>query len=958
MAKKDIFDRLARPASDGRRRADDPAQATRTRGETVTTRVTPSVVRRRRQGEDEVAEEAPAVVRRRVAVVDEDARSVEPPKEPAKGPPVVRPERTPEPVVQQAAASAAEPEVRRPREVAAEPEPAPRVAAPAVEVASAPKPAVAEPAPVVIAATVEAPSAKEAPAAPEAERAPPRVAREVVAEPVVAASAGVASPAVVPAAPGPVVAPAAPAAPGTGRDAPTRFRGLGSAVVVPPPGYDPTNPEAYRAQQNRSGPPGRDRIGGPPSGRRAAAPPYSPEPSGGGPRGGGGGGQPNQGGPGAAEDPNGGGRTRRRVAASPAAPAPVAPAPSSDDRGPRRRRRAGGRRDGERDAVDVRPRRRGKKGGPKTTSPQPKAQKRKIRVDGAISVGQLAHELSTKAAVVIKQLMEMGTLATVNEMLDAETASVLASVFDYEVENVGFNEEEYLQHIVVAEDEEEGDEPRPPVVTIMGHVDHGKTTLLDTIRRSRVAAGEAGGITQHIGAYQVEWKGHQITFLDTPGHAAFSAMRARGAGVTDIVVLVVAADDGVQPQTIEAINHAKAAGVPIVVAVNKIDKAGVNPDAIRQRLGEFGLVPEEWGGETMFANVSALKNQGIDELLETIMLQAEVLELAANSDRHAEGTVIEAKIERGRGPVASVIVQSGTLNLGDFVVIGAEYGKVRAMMDHRGKPIKTAGPSTPVELFGLSGLPNVGDPLAVVSSEKNARTLAEHRGQTEREAALKNTRRHTLDDLRRIAGEEERKTVFLVLKADVQGSLEALKSAISAIVVEGCDVRVLHDGVGNITESDVSLVAANDGLLIGFNVKVDPRARRAADDAGVEPELHTVIYSVLDRVLGALKGMLDPVYSEEHQGSAEVRAVFNISKIGTVAGCYVLDGKVGRSHGARLYRDGKEIWKGDVKTLKRFKDDVREVAAGYECGIALDGFDEVQVGDVIQTFAMVRVEPT
>jgi translation initiation factor IF-2 len=604
----------------------------------------------------------------------------------------------------------------------------------------------------------------------------------------------------------------------------------------------------------------------------------------------------------------------------------------------------------------VRPRRR-KKSGPKIASPQPKAQKRKVRVDGAISVGQLAHELSLKAPVIIKKLMELGMPATINEMLDVETAALVANEFDYEVENVGFDESAYLQHID-AEDMEEELPTRPPVVTIMGHVDHGKTTLLDTIRKARVAAGEAGGITQHIGAYQVEWNGSDITFLDTPGHAAFSAMRTRGASITDIVVLVVAADDGVQPQTVEAINHAKAAGVPIIVAVNKIDKPGVNPDVAKQRLGEYELIPEEWGGDTMFVPVSALKNMGIEDLLEAITLQAEVLELSANPDRHAEGTVIEAKVERGRGPVATVLVNAGTLKRGDHVVIGAAHGKVRAMMDHRGKNIKTAGPSVPVEIFGLSQLPNTGDVLSVVKNEKNARTLADHRLQQEREKAMLNTRRRTVDDLRRLAGIEETKTALLVLKADVQGSLEALKAAVLAIDVDGCEVRILHDGVGNISESDVNLVAANEGALIGFNVKVDPRARRAADEAGVSPELYTVIYQVLDRVEAMLKGMLEPVYEEEHQGSAEVRAVFNISRVGTVAGSYVLEGKVGRNHGARLYRNGKEIWKGDISTLKRFKDDVREVSSGYECGISLEGFNDVEVGDVIETFAMVQVDPT
>ena len=600
--------------------------------------------------------------------------------------------------------------------------------------------------------------------------------------------------------------------------------------------------------------------------------------------------------------------------------------------------------------------RRKKKAGPrKDTSAAPKAQKRKIRVDGAISVANLAHELSLKAPVVIKKLMELGEMATVNQMLDIETATLVANEFDYEVENVTFDESEFLQHVGEESEEVEGD-PRPPVVAIMGHVDHGKTTLLDAIRSARVAAGEAGGITQHIGAYQVERDGQMITFLDTPGHAAFSAMRARGADVTDIVVLVVAADDGVQPQTAEAIQHAKAAGVPLVVAVNKCDKPGVNPDKVKQQLGAYELVPEEWGGETQFVHVSALKKEGIDNLLEAIILQSEVLELRASNDRAAEGTVIEAKMERGRGPVATVLVQHGTLSRNDHVVIGSTYGKVRAMMDFRGKNLKTAGPSTPVEIFGLQDLPRTGDTLNVVKAEKDARTLAEHRAEVERQAQMSKNRRRTLEDLQRLAAAEELKELALVLKADVQGSLEALKGAIEQLAIGGTRVRILLEGVGNINESDVSLATANDCLVVGFNVKLDARARQAADEAGVKPELHTVIYHVLDLIEARLKGLKDPVFEEQHRGSAEVRAVFRISKAGTVAGCYITDGVVGRSNGARLYRNGTELWKGDIGTLKRFKDDVREVASGYECGIKLDGFDDIEEGDIIQTFALVEVE--
>jgi translation initiation factor IF-2 len=905
MSKKDIIERLNRPAAPapGRRGDPPPAAPGRPKTDAEVTRVSANVVRRRRGDEPEPpppppVSAAPAVVVRRRPRPEEGQGAEAPVVEVAplvrEPEPAARDERPPSP---------------------AEPEPAPVV----VEVA----PVVVEAAPVV----VEAPPVVEAAPAPIVEAVAP------VAAPVVeVAEARAPTPPAVVAAP-PVAPAAVPAArppesaePARQRprvqvvDESPRFRGLGSAVVVPPPGYDPSNPDAYRAQQ------GRDVAA-----RTAAA-------------------------AAASANARGGGAQRRRVAES--APAPAAPAQPTWSDGPGASRGRRVRDTGAQLEMAMRNRpRRGRKARPGagSASPQPKAQKRKIRVDGAISVGQLAHELSLKAPVIIKKLMELGTMATVNEMLDAETASLVAGEFDYEIENVAFNESEFLQHVAV-EETEEGRDSRPPVVTIMGHVDHGKTTLLDSIRKAKVAAGEAGGITQHIGAYQVERNGHTITFLDTPGHAAFTAMRARGASLTDIVVLVVAADDGVQPQTQEAIRHAQAAEVPIVVAINKIDKPGVNPDAIKQRLGEYGLVPEEWGGETLFAEVSALKGIGIDELLETILLQAEVMELNANPERHAEGVVLEAKVERGRGPVASLLVQEGTLKVGEHVVIGSAFGKVRAMMDHRGKPVMKAGPSSPVEIFGLSDLPNVGDRFAVVASEKNARTLAEHRSDKDREAALLNTRRRTVDDLRRIAGAEELKTLFVVLKSDVQGSLEALKYAINEIQVDGCAVRVLHDGVGAISESDVSLVAANDGLLIGFNVKLDPRARRVADEMGVKPELYSIIYDVLDRITGALTGMLEPVYEQSFQGRAEVRAVFNISKVGTIAGCMVTDGKIGRSSSARLLRDGREIWKGDIGTLKRFKDDAREVASGYECGIGLEGMNDVQMGDIIEAFATVRVD--
>jgi translation initiation factor IF-2 len=596
----------------------------------------------------------------------------------------------------------------------------------------------------------------------------------------------------------------------------------------------------------------------------------------------------------------------------------------------------------------------GKAGAAQRTSPGPKAAKRKVRIDNVVSVGQLAHELGVKAAVVIRHLMGLGKIATINEMLDLDTAALIASEFDYEVENVGFQEGNYLP-TAEKQGEELGLVSRAPVVAVMGHVDHGKTTLLDAIRASRVASGEAGGITQHIGAYQVERDGRQITFLDTPGHQAFSAMRARGAGVTDIVVLVVAADDGVQPQTEEALAHARAAGVPIVVAINKMDKPGVNLDNIKQRLADKELVPEDWGGDTMFVPVSALRQTGIDELLEAILLQAEVLDLKANPERLAEGTVIEAKMERGRGPVATVLVQKGTLNHGDYVVLGSAFGKVRALVDYNGKRLKTAPPSTPVEVFGLSELPEVGDKLAAVENEKNARALAEHRAQEKRDTVVGSTRRRTAEDLFAAGKEESLERVLLVLKADVQGSLEALKGAISALSVEGTEVVVLHAAVGDISESDVNLASSNGAMLVGFNVGVDARGRAAAQEQGVEPELYAVIYDLLDRVERQLKGKLAPVFHAVRQGTVEVRVLFKISKIGVVAGSYVLDGKVSRGNTAKVVRNGDTIWEGRVSAVKRFKDDVREVAAGYECGISLDGFHELQVGDILETYAQEQV---
>jgi translation initiation factor IF-2 len=488
----------------------------------------------------------------------------------------------------------------------------------------------------------------------------------------------------------------------------------------------------------------------------------------------------------------------------------------------------------------------------------------------------------------------------------------------------------------------------------MGHVDHGKTTLLDTIRKARVAAGEAGGITQHIGAYQIKRADRLITFIDTPGHAAFSAMRARGAKATDIVVLVVAADDGVMPQTIEAISHAKAANVPIVVAVNKCDKPGIQPDRIRQMLMEYGLVPEEFGGDTLFTNVSALKNIGVDELLDNILLVADVADLRANPERKAEGVVLEARLETGKGAVASLLVQTGTLRQGDEIVIGTTWGRVRAMMDDRGAKLKEAGPATPVEIFGLQDLPNAGDMFAVVESERDARALVEHRQERERTMSQVQRQKLTAEDLFK-HGVVVNEVLYVVLKADVSGSLEALKGSIEGLQVAGTLLKVLHAAVGPVNESDVNLAAAEKSMVIAFNVKADAKARQAADSQNVEIRRYDIIYTVIDDLKARLTGMLAPVYEERRIGEAEVRVVFSISKIGKVAGCMVIDGKAQRSSTVKVLRAGKQVTEGKVSGLKRFKDDVKEVEKGFECGVSIDNNFELEVNDRVVFYNQVEV---
>ena len=600
-----------------------------------------------------------------------------------------------------------------------------------------------------------------------------------------------------------------------------------------------------------------------------------------------------------------------------------------------------------------------RKGPPGSSTVAMKAEKRKVRIDNVISVGQLAHEMGLKATVLIRSLMEMGSMVTVNQMLDFETATVVASEFDYETENVGFQEDKILQHFAV-EEEDEDLQPRPAVITIMGHVDHGKTTLLDTIREARVAKGEAGGITQHIGAYQVEKNGQKITFIDTPGHAAFTAMRARGANITDIAILVVAADDSVMPQTIESINHAKAAGVPMIVAINKIDKPAADAQKVRTQLLQHEVFVESMGGETMDVEVSALKGTNLDGLLEAILLQAEVLELKANPDRPAEGAVVEAKLDKGRGSVATVLVQAGTLRTGDILVAGNEWGRVRALVNDRGDQLKEAGPAMPVEILGLQGTPQAGDTFHVVENEAKAREIAEYRQRKAREMAVARQAgsRGSLEQMMAQARASDTAEFPLLIKGDVQGSVEAIAAALDKLGTEEVRARIIHSGAGAITESDVSLAEASNAAIIGFNVRANKQAREAAEQAGIEIRYYNIIYNLVDDVKAAMSGLLSPERRETFLGYAEILEVFNITKVGKVAGCRVTEGKVERGVGVRLLRDNVVIHEGKLKTLKRFKDEVSEVNAGQECGMAFENYDDIRQGDVIECFRVEQVART
>ena len=583
----------------------------------------------------------------------------------------------------------------------------------------------------------------------------------------------------------------------------------------------------------------------------------------------------------------------------------------------------------------------------------PRAIKRRLKVQGNVTVGELAKAMGVKASELIKKLLSLGVMATINKIIDFETASVVADDFGYELDLDIFEVGSIIKEV---EDKPEDLKPRPPVVTIMGHVDHGKTSLLDYIRHSNIIRGESGGITQHIGAYYVESKGGDIVFLDTPGHEAFTAMRARGAKVTDIIVLVVAADDGVMPQTIEAINHARAANIPIVVAINKIDKQEANPEKVMRGVADLDLVPEAWGGNTIFGKISAKTGEGIDELMELILLQAEILELKANPDKPARGTIIEAKLDKSKGSVATVLIKDGSLRQGDYFICGENYGRVRAMLNNRGKKMDIALPSVPVEIYGISGVPMAGDELYVVKDEKIARQIASYRQAKIREKESTRSGVVSLDDLYEKIKEGKIKGLNIVLKTDVQGSLEALSESLNKLGTEEVKVKMIHSSTGAITESDIMLASASGAIVIGFRVRANPRVIRIAEKEGVDIRYYDVIYSLIEDIQKAMAGLLEPIYRENVIGRADIKEVFNVPKVGTVAGCLVTDGYIERSAMVRLLRDEVVVFDGRMASLKRFKGDVKEVQTGYECGIGLDSFQDIKPGDVFEVYQIEKIQ--
>ena len=604
------------------------------------------------------------------------------------------------------------------------------------------------------------------------------------------------------------------------------------------------------------------------------------------------------------------------------------------------------------------PRKPGKGGKQKNFTPRKeRVEVKEITYHGPMSVGELAEKLNRNASEIIKLLFMMGTMVTINSTLDEENIELVCMEFNVECHKEVIIEEEDLEEQINAMEEDPSKlKPRPPVITIMGHVDHGKTTLLDTIRKTHVTEGEFGGITQHIGAYQVSVKGRKVTFLDTPGHEAFTAMRARGAQVTDIVVIVVAADDGVMPQTKEAIDHAKAAGVPIVVAVNKMDKPGINPDRIKSEMADNGVMPEEWGGDTIFVPISAKFGDGVDDLLETLLLVADMAELKANPDHLATGTVIEAKLDKGRGPVSTLLVQTGTLRTGDALVVGTAYGRVRKMVDDRGREIKKALPSTPVEIIGLNDVPIAGDVFKAFDDDKKARHVAEARLQKRVEKERNSTSAMSLDDLARQIEQGDVQDINIIIKADVQGSAEAVKASMERLDVQGVRVNVIRSTAGLITESDIMLASASNAIIYGFNVRPNAMVRKKAEEEGIEIRLHNIIYKALEEMELAMKGMLAPVYEEVVIGQAEVRQTYKVSKVGTIAGCMVTDGVVKRDSKVRLIREGVVIYEGKLGSLRRFENDVKEVQNGFECGMTIANFNDIKVGDIIELFEDQQVE--
>ncbi len=579
---------------------------------------------------------------------------------------------------------------------------------------------------------------------------------------------------------------------------------------------------------------------------------------------------------------------------------------------------------------------------------------KEILLPSSIRVGELADELESSATDIIKKLMALGQMVTINQTINFDTASLIAEEYGY---IATMEKEKSIEEELIIEEEDRPEDlvKRPPVITVMGHVDHGKTSLLDAIRETKVTEKEAGGITQHIGAYTVQVHGEKITFLDTPGHEAFTAMRLRGASITDIAILVVAADDGVMPQTIEAINHAKAADVPIIIAINKIDKSTATPDRVKQELTEHGLIAEEWGGDTICVPVSALTGDGIDNLLEMILLVSEMQELKANPNKRAKGSIIEAELNKGRGTVATLLVETGTIRVGDSIVAGTAYGKVRAMVDDKGKRVKKAGPSMPVEIIGLSEVPTAGDTLYVLADDKLARTIAEKNKEAQREQNLTKTHRLSLDDLFTKIQEGEVKEINIIIKADVQGSIEALRQSLEKLSNEEVRVNTIHTGVGAISESDVMLATASNAIIIGFNVRPDNNAQTIAEKEKVDLRLYRVIYNAIEDMEDAMKGMLDPEYKEVVVGKAEIRQTFKVPNIGTIGGSYVIEGKINRNNQVRIVRDGIVIHEGSISSLKRFKDDAREVLSGFECGIGVERYNDLKEGDIVEAFTMEEI---